>query len=699
MTAFDSLHPALQHHIVNTLGWNTLRPLQEAGIEVVLRGQHALMLAPTAGGKTEAAVFPLLSRALAENWPGLGILYICPIKALLNNLFDRLSFYAGLVGFRCALWHGDIKATQRRAILSDPPQILLTTPESLEVMLTSLRVDHRAMFHDVRAVVIDEVHAFAGDDRGWHLLAVLERITRVAGRELQRIGLSATVGNPVEILAWMSGPCLGEGRVVAPEMDRSSATDVQLDYVGSLENAAIIISRLHRGEKRLVFCDSRGRVEELASQLRGFGVTTFVSHSSLSAEERNRAEEAFAEGQNCVIVATSTLELGIDVGNLDRVIQIDAPASVSSFLQRLGRTGRRSGTTRNCLFLATHDDALLQAAALISLWADGFVEPVIPPACPTHILAHQVMALALQEGGIGIETWENWVGRVAGFASIPSAEKRSIVHHMLDTQILAEDQGILGFDREGERRFGYRNFMELCSVFTSPPLFSVLHGREPVGFVHETTFVRPKNEPCVLLLAGRSWEVTHLDWKKKQAQVKPVAQDGRSRWLGAGIMLSPEMSQAIRRLLLGGQTQTGWSRRTIEHMRKLVDEYAWVTEQGTILNRSANGCRWWTFAGMRANLALANAIEGSLGIDARAEGLAIHLVDDLSADTLISLRDASSNDSLFFPADGLDVQLNNLKFACCLPPSVQRDLYRRRFLDVDRARETLRQQVHTVHLS
>src|SRR5690606_35106302 len=176
-----------------------------------------------------------------------------------------------------------------------------------------------------RAVVVDEVHAFAGDDRGWHLLAVLERLQRIAGRRLQRIGLSATVGNPSELLGWLQGGAsVAEtaGTVVAPSASPASrdAADVTLDFVASLSNAATVISSLHRGEKRLVFCESRRQVEELAMALREREVTTFVSHSSLAVDERRRAEQAFAEARDCVIVSTSTLELGIDVGDLDRVI-------------------------------------------------------------------------------------------------------------------------------------------------------------------------------------------------------------------------------------------------------------------------------------------------------------------------------------------------------------------------------------------
>ena len=189
------------------------------------------------------------------------------------------------------------------------------------------------------------------------------------------------------------------------------AADIELDYVGSVDNAATVIASLHRGEKRLVFCDSRQLVEEIGAALRERGVTTFLSHASLPLDERRRAEQAFAESRDCVIVATSTLELGIDVGDLDRVIQVNAPPTVAAFLQRIGRTGRRAGSTRNCLFLALNKGALLWSAGLLQLWGHGYVEPVVAPPEPRHIVAQQILALCLQEHRIGSRLWaEAWNG-------------------------------------------------------------------------------------------------------------------------------------------------------------------------------------------------------------------------------------------------------------------------------------------------
>ncbi|WP_215168688.1 DEAD/DEAH box helicase, partial [Microbacterium sp. ISL-103] len=411
MSDDTELTAALEYHVANTLGWYDLRPLQRASIEPVRSGADCLLIAPTAGGKTEAALFPMLSRMVDEGWQGLSVIYVAPLKALLNNLLPRVEQYAAWLGRRVALWHGDIGDGERRRVLSDPPDILLTTPESLEAMLVSRRIDHHLFFRSVRVLIADEVHAFAASDRGWHLVAVLERLQRLSGQRIQRIGLSATLGNPEEVLRWLQGSNAEGGvpaRVVIGEGAAPVAPEVTLDFVGSVDNAAIVLSQMFRGDKRLVFCESRAQAEELGFALRSNGVETYVSHSSLSVDERRRSERAFADGRDCVIVATSTLELGIDIGDLDRMIQLDSPRSVSSFLQRLGRTGRRSGTVRNALFLATDNDTLLRAAGLLHLWGGGFVEPVTPPPAPRHIAAQQLLALALQEGRFARASWRDW---------------------------------------------------------------------------------------------------------------------------------------------------------------------------------------------------------------------------------------------------------------------------------------------------
>lgn len=671
MTEFDRLHPALRHHVVNSLGWNDLRPVQALAIAAHLDGANLVVLAPTAGGKTEAAFFPVLSRLLTESWAGFSVLYVSPIKALLNNQEGRLARYFRLVGRRAACWHGDTPRGENRRIAADPPDCLLTTPESLEAVLVSASLDHARFFQGVRTVVIDELHAFAGDDRGCHLLSVVARIQRLAGRDVQRVGLSATVGNPEEMLAWLSAGSDRPRQVVRPGPSARQTADVQLDFVGSLANAAKMIHLLHRGEKRLVFCDSRSRVEQLAVLLREHGTDTFVSHSSLGLDERRSAGQAFASRQNCVIVATSSLELRLDVGDLDRVIQIDAPATVSSFLQRMGRTGRPD-TTANCLWLATTDEGLLRAAALLDLWRDGFVEPVHPPARPFHILAQQLMALVLQENGVGRSEWFRWVEAVPEFRRMDAAAVTALVDAMLDAKLLWSDGGMLSFAPEGEAHFGRKNFLELLSVFTSAPLFRVVAGQKELGAVHESTFYQREEGPAVLVLAGRSWRTTHLDWKRRVAHVEPTEERGRSRWVGEGQVLSHRVCQGIRRLLAGGERRPFWSRRATAALEELRGEYAWAAAGATSVVRHANGeVRWWTFGGGVVNALLADALRPE--VEARGDNFCVRFPAASGLEE-VERRIAGVRAEDVRPVPNDDA-MEQLKFSECLPRHLAAEVY------------------------
>lgn len=700
MSAFDQLDPLVQHHIVNTLGWRELRPLQMQSIEPILNGHHCLLLAPTAGGKTEAATFPVLSRICTEHRSELSVLYICPLKALLNNLHERLEGYCRMVGRRCELWHGDVGASQRKGIKANPPDILLTTPESLEVMLVSTQPEGREMLQGVRTVVIDEIHAFAGDDRGWHLLAVLERIGRLAGRELQRIGLSATVGNPPELLDWLAGHCEGDRTVVQPPAPSvTDETDVQLDYVGSLPNAAIVISRIHRGDKRLVFCDSRSRVEELGNELRQLGISVFLSHSSLSAEERRTSEQAFAEAHDCVIVATSTLELGIDVGDLDWVIQIDAPWSVASFLQRLGRTGRRAGTLRNCLFLATNENALLRAGALLGLWEAGFVEPVVPPQRPLHLFAQQLMALSLQEGGIGIQDWEGWLRRLPPFAQEGPEALDRIVQHLLDHDILFSDGIRLSFGETGEELYGRRHFIELMSVFTSDPVFKVMHGRRELGTVDQITFLRHRgDEPLVLSMGGRSWQLVSLDWNRREAFVIPAETRGKSQWQGGRLGLSWEFARAVHSLLTSDEISDRWTGRAREAFASLRLEYEILRPDSDVIlaDREKSEVRWFTFAGGIVNSAIADTIRLANFEDVTGDDFSIRIRGTTEVKKIwyaVQSRSAAEIRDNFQIAEEF---IENLKFNECLPPDLVMDLLRDRMISAKEIENLMEQPVSEI---
>jgi ATP-dependent Lhr-like helicase len=716
----DRLHPVVVHHIVNTLGWPALRPLQQDAVAPVLDGSDALLLAPTAGGKTEAALFPLLTAMETGSWSGTSIIYVCPLKALLNNLQPRLAHYTGWLGRRAQVWHGDTTATERQRILREPPDILLTTPESLEAMLISLKVEHGRFFAHLQAIVVDEAHAFAGDDRGWHLLAVLERLTRVTGRPIQRIGLSATVGNPTELLAWLQGsgrqtrpsavvapdlppaPCPASSAARAPTPGPTATAepapaarppgDIELDYVGSVRNAATVIAALHRGEKRLVFCDSRKLVEEIGAQLRERGVTTFLSHASLSAAERRRAEQAFAGARDCVIVSTSTLELGIDVGDLDRVIQINSPSTVASFLQRLGRTGRRTGTTRNALFLALTHDELLWAAGLLHLWGTGYVEPVVAPPEPRHIVAQQLLALCLQEHRVGTRTWvEAWNG-LAPFDR--SAEP--VVRHLIEQGFVDIDGELMFIGPSAELKFGHRHFMGMTAVFTAPPQFTVLAGRDEIGRTDPMLLTEKIDGPRLLLLGGRSWKVTWIDWKRRRCFVEPAEGGGKALWMTPGISgASHALTRAARDVLLGADPPVDLTERAQRILAEVRDQYLpTVHPAGTVITRSHDDVRWWTWAGYKANATLAATLSDLADNTQRFDDTSLRLRVDLTLD-MWRAATADATDRLCLP-DIDHRALAGLKFNEALPERLATATLAARLADLDNAATLLREPVRFV---
>ncbi len=681
MSGGSALDEALEYHVVNSLGWRGLRPLQAASVEPVRSGSDCVLIAPTAGGKTEAAVFPLLSSMVDGKWSGLSVLYVTPLRALLNNLYPRITKYGDWLGRRVGLWHGDVGDGERKRILAEPPNILLTTPESLEAMLVSRRVDHDRFFAGLRAVVVDELHAFAASDRGWHLLGVLARLERLAGRPIQRIGLSATVGNPVEIGRWLQGgaaaspPGERELRVVSEEVSGASAeAEVLLDYVGSVANAAKVISSLHRGEKRLVFCESRRVSEQLAFELRDLGVQTFVSHSSLSAEERRRSEQAFAEAQNTVIVATSTLELGIDIGDLDRVIQIDAPRTVASFLQRLGRTGRRPGTRRNTLLLATSSETFLEAAGLLLLWRRGFVEPVSPPPHPRHLTAQQLLALALQEGTYGASTWREWWGNLTLMN-----DGEDVLAFLRQEGFLVDDSGLLMIGPAAERAFGRRHFLDLLSSFDVEKEFRIVAGNKEIGFISPLALPREgfeKSESKPILMNGRAWHVEQINWERFEVLVRPVAHKGDVRWHSDAVALSFEMMRAQRDVLLGETPDVPLSRRAVDCLNDVRKMRANQVSADLIVERSGQDLHLWTWAGLRAN----ETIRAGLGAEGQSynDVMILRGVGKLGRVTDVSFDDVVPR----IPVEMVD----RLKFSTALPKEVALRTLAERFVDRQGAR-------------
>ncbi len=687
MAGLERLHPHLQHAIIHDLGWRSLRPVQELTIEAILDGSNAVVLAPTAGGKTEASIFPVLSRILTENLRPVSALYVCPIRALLNNQEARLEAYARMVGLEVFKWHGDVADSRKQNFRQAPAHILMTTPESLEVMMISERTDARAIFEGLSTVIIDEVHAFAADDRGAHLASLLERLVALAGRDVQRIGLSATVGNPLVIGEWLQGSSRRPFRLVDPPKAKATR-DLRLDLVADIGEAAAAIGQIARGKKSLVFVESRSKAEKVAHALSGTGVEVFIHHSSVSRADRTLAEEQFARGQNTAIVCTSTMELGIDVGDLDQVIQVDAPATVASFLQRLGRTGRRANTRANCTFFCLSPESLLQAVALLRLAQSGWVEDVKPAAHAMHVLAHQVMALILQEGGISRHKLLPWVEAAYPFSSIREERLQQLVATMLEREILYEADGLLSLGQRGEKLYGRKNFFELYAVFTAPPVMRVQHGKEDVGYI-QALFVsmHDRNKgPLSFRLSGRAWEVAQVDWSKSVLHVRPAEHGRVPSWLGLPGVLSTTLCQAMMDVLVReGEESTWLTRVSASELASMRETYGGLLEAGTApLEDHPDGVQWHTFAGGAVNRLLAAGLEAKTAKKWVAGNLSIRCKDvpmTAASEAIGALPDLNWERTA---ADAAREMARGMlsKFQPCLPEDAEDRLLAERLLDL-----------------
>lgn len=615
MSTFSRFPARLQEAIVSRLGFSGLRPVQELAGEALLSGKNAVVLAPTAGGKTEASMFPVLAELIERPVTSVGALYVAPIKALLNNQAERLGTYTEMVGLRRFVWHGDTPETEKKAFKREPTELLMTTPESLEVMLISPRVPLVPLFSQLKYVVIDEVHALAGQDRGAHLMSVIERLAAVGGQDVQRVGLSATVGNPIDILAWLQGSSKRQGVVVDPPAEaRSNRLSVSLP--GSLAGIAAAGAERARGKKSLFFCQARATAESVAERMRGQGTDVYVHHSSVSLEERQLAEERFHRGKDAAIVCTSTLELGIDVGDLDAVLQVDAPSTVSSFKQRLGRTGRREGQPSRMAFLCEDTESVLLAAGLIELARAKWVESVPVQTRCWPVLVQQLMAMALQWGAIGADEAWSQLTRVPDFRGIRREEFDKLLQHLVAHEFLFLSAGKYSLGDKAERMFGRKNFAELYAVFSTPVMYRVLAGAQEIGSIEPTFVERLVEGMSAFLLGGRPWVVQLVVHTERIVQVAPAPAGKKPTW--GGFMpkfLGFEVCQQIRKIIEGDEALSYLDESAAKGLADLrADLGPLLRASGPAVQLTSEGyALWWNYAGGRINHTLKFALEVTQG--------------------------------------------------------------------------------------
>lgn len=694
-STFARFPARLQEAIVARLGWTSLRPVQEEAGAAILDGKNAVVLAPTAGGKTEAAMFPVLADLVDRPPAAVGAVYVAPIKALLNNQEERLATYAEMVGLSSFVWHGDVTAAAKKRFRSEPGALLLTTPESLEVMLLSEQVPAATLFADLRAVVVDEVHAFAGTDRGAHLISVIERIARLSRHDIQRVGLSATVGNPEAILDWLSGSSTRKRVVVHPTVPPAKR-EVVIAYREAVADLAREAGRDAKGKKSLFFCQSRALSETVAERLRGSGTEVFVHHSCLALEERREAEARFARGSDACIVCTSTLELGIDVGDLDLVFQANAPSTVSSFLQRMGRTGRRAGKKANTTFLCDDEDAVLQAIAIVEFVRDGWIEPVPVEMRCFPVLVHQILALCLEHGAIAREPLFAHLVRVPDFQGITAVEIERLLAHLLETHYLFETEGRLSMGEAAERAFGRQNFREIYAVFSSPTLYRVeTASGTDLGSLEQAFVDRLVEEMSSFLLAGRAWAVERIIHTDRVVRVQPAPRGSRPTWGGfVPQLLGFDLCRRIRAVIAGDDRfpyldpaaeQVLDARRAALGALLRGPEPTFQSDDGAL--------RWWTFAGGRVNHTLKFALQWIGGWRVVVDNVALRLEGEGGAagPSIQELTDAirTMGTEGFWSAEATQGALRERlpgyrlsKFQRCLPASLSAETVGRFLLDV-----------------
>lgn len=691
-SAFGRFPPRLQEAIVGRLGWTSLRPVQDMAAHAILDGRNAVVLAPTAGGKTEASVFPVLARLMERPAQRVGALYIAPIRALLNNQEERLGLYTEMVGLRRFVWHGDTRQSAKRGFLREPVDLLMTTPESLEVMLLSPKVPVAELFADLRAVIVDEVHAFAGTERGAHLMAVLERIAAFAGDDVQRVGLSATVGNPDDILAWLAGSSRRQGVVVDPPK-QARKRQIKVSLTPAMPDLAAEASSVAAGRKSLFFCQSRALAEQVAERMRGRGTDVFVHHSSVAFEERQAAEERFHHGSNACIVCTSTLELGIDVGDLDLVLQANAPSTVSSFLQRMGRTGRRDGQTANTSFYCETAQAALQAVAIVELAREGWVEPVPVQRRSWPVLVHQILAQTLQYGAVSRERCWEALSVVPDFAGISRAEFDGLIAHMVAENHLFEAGGLLSMGEQAERRFGRKNFMEIYAVFSSPVLYRVKTiGDRDLGSVEQAFVDRLVEGMTSFLLAGRAWLVEQVNHSDKVVRVREAPKGRKPTWGGfLPQFLSHDLCRRMRRVVTEGEAYPYVDAGVAEAIEDWRADLGDLLRTSTLgLRRDDDGLVLWTFAGGLINGSLRLALKAGWGIDTSADNLRLRIAEGDADEVLAALHLLADPSWWRAPEtvaglQGLCPDYRLSKFQPLLPPDLSAEMVLNHLVDGNQA--------------
>lgn len=565
MSVFERYSPFIREFIYSH-GWESLNPVQVAAAEIIFSTDCNMLLpSQTASGKTEAAFFPILSEFYEDMPQSFGALYIAPLKSLINDQFGRISELCDETGIPVYHWHGDVAASHKQKALREPRGILQITPESLEAMLITRSSDLIRLFGDLRYIVIDEIHTLTGSDRGNQIICQLARLRDKTGVSPRRIGLSATLGDMEKAAAWLGA---GSGRdttvpaippakvrwklgmehfyiidkdvaeIVTPEGNR---TEEKI----SLDKGYEYIYEATKGKKSLVFSNSREETEYICATLReiaeyrGERDVFLIHHGFLSASIREEAEMKMKdEDIQAVACATVTMELGIDIGRLERVIQQGSPNSVSSFLQRLGRSGRR-GDPPEMMMVFREENALpntplpelipwdlLKAIAIVQLYIEErFIEPPAIRKCPFSLLFQQTLSTVASSGAITAKKLAEKILSLPPFEYIEESDYKTLLLSMINNDWLEmtdEREIIVGL--RGERLV---NSFKFYAVFKDTEDYTVRCESDEIGVITTPPPVGDR-----FALAGRVWEVEELDIPRHLIYVKAVSGKMEVSWPG-----------------------------------------------------------------------------------------------------------------------------------------------------------------------
>ena len=585
---FDLLHEKVRRWIWRQ-GWTELRDIQERSIPVLLDGGSDLIIAAgTASGKTEAAFLPIVSRLAADaRTPGGGfdVIYVGPLRALINDQFSRLDGLCEDIGIPVTRWHGDVAASVKARARRTPGGILLTTPESLEAILCRRGNEAARLFAALSYLVVDEMHAFMGSERGRQLQSLMNRIEVAAGHRMARVALSATLADMRVSAAFL--------RPLAPDdvgilESATGGQELRLQVRGYLQPSAKprqgddeasrpedpahdgIVRHLFetlRGRRSLVFAGSRQRVELVTADLRtlceetGVPEEFFAHHGSLSREHREDAERRLKEDRPGSIVATTTLELGIDVGHIEAVAQLGPGHTVSGMRQRLGRSGRRAGqpsvmrvyVTELAMDRPIHPmDALrpttVQSVAMLQLMLRRWNEPLLEGRLHLSTLVQQILALVAQHGGLTAQ--QGWDRLVASgvFPTVDRPLFMEVLRRMGHPEVSLLEQapdGTLLPGEEGERVIADRGFY---AVFISPEEFKVVTDQGKT--LGQLPVVNPVLPQQLLIFAGRRWRVLEIDTHRKEVLVTRAYGGSPPAFGGDGLPPGDEVVAEMRRTYL-----------------------------------------------------------------------------------------------------------------------------------------------------